>query len=132
MIMILRLKYQLFKLLYIKVIDVKRIIILAQIFRYNVFFSFFNSQNLWQYMPNFCHTYSLIQQILQLLFQNFFGLKANTVCSTLSVTSNLLEMDTSVHFIVIYLNRKLFSRFEIFLWFWNFENRLIIEDFMDV
>ena len=38
MIMILRLKYQLFKLLYIKVIDVKRIIILAQIFRYNAFF----------------------------------------------------------------------------------------------
>ena len=55
-----------------------------------------------------------------------------TVCSKLIVTSNLLEMDTSVHFIVIYLNRKLFSRFENFLWFWNFENRLIIEDFMDV
>ena len=59
-------------------------------------------------------------------------LVVTTVCSTLSVTSNLLEMDTSVHFIVIYLNRKLFSRFENFLWFWNFENRLIIEDFMDV
>ena len=55
-----------------------------------------------------------------------------TVCSSLSVTSNLLEMDTYVHFIVIYPNRKLFSRFWNFLWFWNFENRLIIEDFMDV
>ena len=60
------------------------------------------------------------------------GFTRFTVCSKLSVTSNLLEMDTSVHFIVIYLNRKLFSRFENFLWFWNFENRLIIEDFMDV
>ena len=54
-----------------------------------------------------------------------------TVCSKLIVTSNLLEMDTSVHFIVIYLNRKLFSRFGHFLWFWNFENQLLIEDFMD-
>ena len=49
-----------------------------------------------------------------------------TVCSKLIVTSNLFEMDTSVHFIIIYFNRKLFSRFEIFLWFWNFENWLII------
>ena len=58
--------------------------------------------------------------------------RSYTVCSKLIVTSNLLEMDTSVHFIVIYLNRKLFSRFGNFLWSWNFENRLVIEDFLDI
>ena len=55
-----------------------------------------------------------------------------TVCSKLIVKSNLLQMDTYVHFIVIYPNRKLFSSFESFLWFWNFENRFKIEDFMIV
>ena len=58
--------------------------------------------------------------------------ESTTVCSKLIDKSNLFQMDTYVHFIVIYPNRKLFSRFGNFLWFWNFENRLIIEDFMDV
>ena len=76
-------------------------------------------------------TEPVLYLIIFIMYSKIGNRKDTAVCSKLIDKSNLFEMDTYVHFFVIY-SRKVFSSFGIFLWFWNFENRFRIENFMHV